>query len=65
LGAAAKLGDVLTDNSLVILDVLSKVVTFGGMAVLVTVICGLVLTAVAQRRGREVPSWAESLVVAG
>jgi len=65
LGAAAKLADVLTSESLVILDLLSKLVTFGGMAILVTVICGLVLTAVAQRRGREVPSWAESLVVAG
>jgi len=63
-GAAVKLADVLTNKSLDILDIVSKIVAFGGMGVLVALIAGLVVMGVARDRGRAVPAWADTLVVA-
>jgi len=64
LGAAVKLADVLTDESLSLLDVVSKAITFGGMGVLVVLIAGLVVMGVMRSSGRAVPAWADTLVVA-
>lgn len=64
-GAAVKLADVVTDESFAILDVASKIITFGGMGVLVSMILALVGMAIVFQRGRiTVPTWAETLVVA-
>ncbi|MGB3905509.1 MAG: sulfite exporter TauE/SafE family protein, partial [Anaerolineae bacterium] len=63
-GAAVKLADVLTDESIMLLDIGSKVITFGGMGVLVSLIIGLVGMAIVLQRGRiAAPSWAETLIV--
>jgi uncharacterized membrane protein YfcA len=63
--AAVKLADVLTDESLAVLDIASKIIMFGGMATLVSLIMGLVGLALLSRRRGAAPSWAEALVVAG
>ena len=63
IAAAMKLADVLTDNSLRALDILSPAMMFGGMAVIVSIIMGLVLMAVVLGRRGTLPGWAETLVV--
>jgi len=63
--AAVKLADVMTDKSLAVLDIASKIIMFGGMATLVLMIMGLVGLALLSRRRGAAPAWAEALVVAG
>jgi uncharacterized protein len=63
--AAVKLADVLTDESLAVLDIASKIIMFGGMATLVSLIMGLVGLALLSRRRGAAPAWAEALVVVG
>jgi uncharacterized membrane protein YfcA len=65
LAAAVKLADVLTNESIMLLDIGSKIIMFGGMAVLVSLIMGLVGLAVFSRNRGTAPAWAETLVVAG
>jgi len=64
LGAGVKLMDVLTDKKVDMLDKLSAGVMFGGMGLLVVLIAGLVVMGVMRDRGRAVPKWADTLVVA-
>jgi uncharacterized membrane protein YfcA len=64
LGAGVKLVDVLTDGNIAMLDMASKIIAFGGMGLLVALIGGLVALGVAHDRGRPVPAWADTLVVA-
>jgi hypothetical protein len=65
-GAAAatvKLADVMTDESIALLDIAAKVIMFGGMATLVSLIMGLVGVGVVSQRRGVAPAWAEALVV--
>jgi uncharacterized membrane protein YfcA len=63
-GAALKLVDVLTDQSYAFLDTGSKIIAFGGMGILVSLIIALVGMAVVLQRARiSAPSWAETLIV--
>lgn len=64
IAAALELTDVLTGGGSELLDVLSPAVMFGGMGVLVSIIMGLVGTAIVlQRTGVSAPAWAETLIV--
>ena len=62
-GAAVKLADVLTDESIGVLDIAAKIIMFGGMATLVSMIMGLVAVGVMSQRRGVAPAWAEALVV--
>lgn len=64
LAAGVKLVDVLTDERFGILDTASTIIMFGGMGLLVALIGGLVTLGVRRDRGRPVPAWADTLVVA-
>jgi uncharacterized membrane protein YfcA len=64
VGAAVKLTDVVTDKKLAVLDAASAIIMFGGMGVMVVLIAGLVVMGVMRDRGRAVPAWADTLVVA-
>jgi uncharacterized membrane protein YfcA len=64
IAAALELTDVLTNESVKLLDVLSPAAMFGGMGILVSMITGLVAMAVVcQRTGKSAPAWAETLIV--
>ena len=64
IAAALKLADVLTDETIEQLSQLSRYTMFGGMAVLVSMIMGLVgMAIVCQRTGKQAPVWAETLIV--
>jgi uncharacterized membrane protein YfcA len=65
-GAAAatvKLADVMTGENVALLDIASKVIMFGGMGTLVSLIMGLVGVGVMSQRRGVAPAWAEALVV--
>jgi len=62
-GAAVELADVLTGEGTPLLDIASKIIMFGGMAVLVSIIMGLVGIGVMSQRRGVAPAWAEALVV--
>jgi len=62
-GAGVKLADVLTDESIGLLDTASKIIMFGGMGTLVSLIIGLVGVGVVSQRRGVAPAWAEALVV--
>lgn len=61
--AAVELSDVLTDESVHLLDTLSRIIMFGGMGVLVSLIGGMVGMAIMFRKIGKAPDWAETLVV--
>ncbi len=65
VAAGLELADVMTDESVALLGVLSKIVMFGGMGVLVALITGLVGIGYFSRTRGVVPSWAETLVMTG
>ena len=64
VAAALELANVVTDESIELLGSLSRIIMFGGMGVLVSLITGLVAMAIVLKRTRTpAPAWAETLIV--
>ena len=62
LGSILKLIDILSGSAFSWLQTGVIGVTFGGLGLIMVMICGLFITAVRYRNGRYIPLWLESLV---
>ena len=65
LGSILKLIDILSEGIITWLQTVVVAVTFGGLGLIMVMIVGLFVMAKQYRKGRHVPSWAESLLAKG
>lgn len=62
LGSILKLIDILSESAIAWFQTGVLSVTFGGLGLIVVMIAGLFIMAIRYRKGRRIPTWAQSLV---